>query len=105
MNYPVCAEPGVSVDLQVSIYLQLPLTGINGTRPEWDARGRAFAVNSSISCSCGNGPTKMMPAERFELPTNGLQNRCSTTELSRPWEASRVLICGGADCTYPTFIT
>ena len=24
-----------------------------------------------------------MPAERFELPTNGLQNRCSTTELSR----------------------
>src|SRR5271163_1004648 len=25
----------------------------------------------------------MVPAERFELPTNGLQNRCSTTELSR----------------------
>ncbi len=24
-----------------------------------------------------------MPTERFELPTNGLQNRCSTTELSR----------------------
>src|SRR6266480_75518 len=25
----------------------------------------------------------LVPAERFELPTNGLQNRCSTTELSR----------------------
>jgi hypothetical protein len=25
----------------------------------------------------------ILPAERFELPTNGLQNRCSTTELSR----------------------
>src|SRR6059058_2170059 len=25
----------------------------------------------------------LLPAERFELPTNGLQNRCSTTELSR----------------------
>ena len=26
----------------------------------------------------------MVPAEGFEPPTNGLQNRCSTTELSRP---------------------
>ena len=25
----------------------------------------------------------MVPGERFELPTNGLQNRCSTTELTR----------------------
>jgi hypothetical protein len=25
----------------------------------------------------------LMPAEGFEPPTNGLQNRCSTTELSR----------------------
>ena len=25
----------------------------------------------------------MVPAEGFEPPTNGLQNRCSTTELSR----------------------
>jgi hypothetical protein len=24
-----------------------------------------------------------VPGERFELPTNGLQNRCSTTELTR----------------------
>ena len=24
-----------------------------------------------------------MPGERFELPTNGLQNRCSTAELTR----------------------
>ncbi len=26
---------------------------------------------------------KAVPGERFELPTNGLQNRCSTTELTR----------------------
>ena len=29
-----------------------------------------------------------LPAERFELPTNGLQNRCSTTELSRHRESA-----------------
>ena len=26
----------------------------------------------------------MVPGERIELPTNGLQNRCSTAELTRP---------------------
>jgi hypothetical protein len=26
---------------------------------------------------------EVVPGERFELPTNGLQNRCSTTELTR----------------------
>jgi hypothetical protein len=26
---------------------------------------------------------RAVPGERFELPTNGLQNRCSTTELTR----------------------
>jgi hypothetical protein len=25
----------------------------------------------------------MVPVERIELPTNGLQNRCSTAELNR----------------------
>jgi hypothetical protein len=25
----------------------------------------------------------LVPGERFELPTNGLQNRCSTAELTR----------------------
>src|SRR5262249_8994708 len=29
-----------------------------------------------------------VPGERFELPTNGLQNRCSTTELTRRIGAS-----------------
>jgi hypothetical protein len=28
-------------------------------------------------------PVLVVPGERFELPTNGLQNRCSTTELTR----------------------
>ena len=29
-----------------------------------------------------SGP--VVPGERIELPTNGLQNRCSTAELTRP---------------------
>jgi hypothetical protein len=28
-------------------------------------------------------PILMVPGERIELPTNGLQNRCSTAELTR----------------------
>jgi hypothetical protein len=28
----------------------------------------------------------MVPVERIELPTFGLQNRCSTAELNRPLE-------------------
>jgi hypothetical protein len=28
-------------------------------------------------------PVLVVPGERFELPTNGLQNRCSTAELTR----------------------
>jgi hypothetical protein len=28
-------------------------------------------------------PNPLVPGERFELPTNGLQNSCSTTELTR----------------------
>jgi hypothetical protein len=35
------------------------------------------------------GPGVGLPAERFELPTNGLQNRCSTTELSRHFNSLR----------------
>ena len=30
-----------------------------------------------------------VPGERFELPTNGLQNRCSTTELTRHYGTSK----------------
>jgi hypothetical protein len=28
-------------------------------------------------------PDSLVPGERIELPTNGLQNRCSTAELTR----------------------
>jgi hypothetical protein len=31
----------------------------------------------------------MVPVERIELPTFGLQNRCSTAELNRRIEGSR----------------
>jgi hypothetical protein len=30
---------------------------------------------------------KLVPGERIELPTNGLQNRCSTAELTRQYRA------------------
>src|SRR3974390_2301737 len=33
----------------------------------------------------------LVPGERFELPTNGLQNRCSTTELTRHSEGIQLL--------------
>ena len=33
----------------------------------------------------------MVPGERIELPTNGLQNRCSTAELTRQIAHSQVL--------------
>jgi hypothetical protein len=40
----------------------------------------------------------VVPGERIELPTNGLQNRCSTAELNRlTWQfnnASRKLFTG-----------
>jgi hypothetical protein len=29
----------------------------------------------------------LVPGERIELPTNGLQNRCSTAELTRQYRA------------------
>ena len=31
----------------------------------------------------------LVPGERIELPTNGLQNRCSTAELTRRYWVSR----------------
>src|ERR1700690_432274 len=38
-------------------------------------------------CTNGAGPpilsNLLVPGERIELPTNGLQNRCSTAELTR----------------------
>ena len=33
--------------------------------------------------NCTKPLISLVPGERFELPTNGLQNRCSTTELTR----------------------
>jgi hypothetical protein len=32
---------------------------------------------------CKKCPILLVPGERIELPTNGLQNRCSTAELTR----------------------
>src|SRR5450631_2266908 len=34
------------------------------------------------------GIKRLVPVERIELPTFGLQNRCSTAELNRPSHAS-----------------
>ena len=38
---------------------------------------------SSSGLSSQTRPGLMVPGERIELPTNGLQNRCSTAELTR----------------------
>jgi hypothetical protein len=35
----------------------------------------------------------LVPGERIELPTNGLQNRCSTAELTRP-ELTAISVAG-----------
>ena len=32
---------------------------------------------------CKKSQISLVPGERIELPTNGLQNRCSTAELTR----------------------
>src|SRR5688572_29724180 len=39
----------------------------------------------------------VVPAEGFEPPTNGLQNRCSTPELSRRGADSTGWLCDGFD--------
>jgi hypothetical protein len=36
-----------------------------------------------------------VPGERIELPTNGLQNRCSTAELTRQAVIYRRFLCDG----------
>src|SRR5580692_3028889 len=46
-------------------------------------RKAAAMHRQSVTHVPGMDPGFGLPAERFELPTNGLQNRCSTTELSR----------------------
>src|SRR5947208_10648009 len=52
--------------------------GLTDSTARREARGAlAAAPVKSLN------PLLDLPAERFELPTNGLQNRCSTTELSR----------------------
>ena len=40
-------------------------------------------ANAAQLVSVETKMTVLVPDERFELPTNGLQNRCSTTELIR----------------------
>jgi hypothetical protein len=44
-------------------------------RDHLDLRGAAYMLLQAAE--------RVVPGERFELPTNGLQNRCSTTELTR----------------------
>jgi hypothetical protein len=36
-----------------------------------------------LASCCEKSPILLVPGERIELPTNGLQNRCSTAELTR----------------------
>src|SRR5579871_2866804 len=41
----------------------------------------------------GHAPSRLVPVERIELPTFGLQNRCSTAELNRRIETRRDHAC------------
>ena len=50
-------------------------------KPKTRSAGRRY-VDFKLTLGGGFGG-KAVPGERFELPTNGLQNRCSTTELTR----------------------
>ena len=50
------------------------------SRTEQPATRRRPPGNASKSLAL------MVPGERIELPTNGLQNRCSTAELTRPFD-------------------
>jgi len=44
------------------------------------------------------GSDCLVPGERIELPTNGLQNRCSTAELTRlPYSPERLSMAVGCD--------
>jgi hypothetical protein len=47
-------------------------------RPQRPPRGASKAVSAK----------RMVPVERIELPTFGLQNRCSTAELNRQIEGA-----------------
>ena len=49
--------------------------GAGGSRVDYRSAAGLTAVSAVASL--------LVPGERFELPTNGLQNRCSTTELTR----------------------
>jgi hypothetical protein len=46
-------------------------------------REERIPSGSGASCLRGKADRCLVPGERIELPTNGLQNRCSTAELTR----------------------
>ena len=48
------------------------------------ARNAAPSSGRFNLASDNDGGEAVVPGERIELPTNGLQNRCSTAELTRP---------------------
>ena len=60
-----------------------------GLRVDGDLAKLAILDRSQMA---SQGGRKVVPGERFELPTNGLQNRCSTTELTRQIRNFHLLI-------------
>src|SRR5262249_54898949 len=53
-----------------------------GCRERWIASSH-WRAGSHLATPQAAREEPLVPGERFELPTNGLQNRCSTTELTR----------------------
>src|SRR5215470_12598381 len=68
-----CAHCNATGDAAVLVVLRV--SGGQLPPPRTVAVGFQSAVSAVASL--------LVPGERFELPTNGLQNRCSTTELTR----------------------
>jgi hypothetical protein len=59
-----------------------------GTPPGILVKGGLGPLLEAVSAQSGVAATggRAVPGERIELPTNGLQNRCSTAELTRQIE-------------------
>jgi hypothetical protein len=57
--------------------------------PEINANKLQHVATCERRRKCKKHLIYMVPGERIELPTNGLQNRCSTAELTRHhWDFS-----------------
>ena len=61
-----------------------------------------LASTASVSISAAdNLKDTMVPGEGFEPPTFGLQNRCTTTVLTRRYQGFRLVLASSLSRFYP----